>query len=1205
MPSIGTVSGDIEVRDDFSATFARARAQLNDTANKWAQAGKKMQAVGRTMSLAITAPILAIGTASFKAAASFEQGILKIENLVGVTGKVLEDLSKKALEISKVTARAPAEIVDALFFITSAGIRDVARASAALELAAKGAAIGLGSTRDVADMATSAMNAYAKTGMTASEATNTLALAVREGKLVSEDLAGVMGRLMPLASSMGIRLNDVAGVLAVFSRTGLAAAEAATSLRAFMVAILKPAKDVRDRLAAIGLSQQILAEEATKDNGIINVMRMVERAVAENGMTMAQIFPNVRALSGVMNALAQSGASVDEIMRSVGSTVDVVGEGFERVEKSMAFTWQSFRNEINLAFKDAGDAFRPFMEDLLTFTKDLITQLADLIGWFNKLPGPIKEAFAGLVLVVAAGGPLLIGLGAVVRGVQALWFVLSSNIAIKAFSLGMNGVVKAVVGVNAAIAANTTKTVLARNAMGQFTGGVTKLTGSMFGKAGLIGGALAAGYAFGTVLNKGLESMGWTFTNVLEKVGWWNNGQDEMAQATLNATNEMVRQADAARELEETIPKVFRIVDLLRRREDETTQAMIDTNAEIARQNALLDTLGLVTKEAAKVMVDDLLEAWKTGRITGAQLRDAASDLGEELLELDLLSKEHAKTLNLLSDGQLAYEKLLKNMTPLLSDVDEGLGEVEADFENMTITLKDSKQAFARQEKVMAKLIGVTAETTLEWAKMIFGIRTGNKTVDKWLRTAKSLFSSFSKLIKLLSDSNSTVNTFFSSIGNGFKRLFGGGSGGGGGVVGTAMGAAVTTLAKGGTQAGVAFINGAAVTIPGLVNTGTEAATGMLGVMKGLLGSVASWAPVVGPLLVAFGGPLLKGIKSLANKISVALFNGVSKLEKAGRLTASTFREVLGTMLSTVQQAEVQLAIADGGTRAWAETVIALRDTFMALGKTEAEALAAADRLWAAEKRGAGAVQAEIEKLQPMLNAVSAAMESTGLDMQQLRDLTITSAERLGISIAEAFEAIADGTIDTMEAATKAVEDSAADIEAVQDKLVQDYDAMYKQITKDATLSTDARSILLDNLSFQHALAMQDMEFQAAAAAKAMEDSALDSVTNITKAFDDAFDGLNYEINFEGRGGSAGSESGGAGPSRVLSGFSNFGTNTSMKLRGPEFIVPASKTGDFTAKPGQSGDSELLQEIRQLSAALRRAADVRGFRERDRSLMGT
>ena len=120
--------------------------------------------------------------------------------------------------------------------------------------------------------------------------------------------------------------------------------------------------------------------------------------------------------------------------------------------------------------------------------------------------------------------------------------------------------------------------------------------------------------------------------------------------------------------------------------------------------------------------------------------------------------------------------------------------------------------------------------------------------------------------------------------------------------------------------------------------------------------------PIVGPFLAAFGGPLLKGVGKLFKK----MFGGPSEAELAGRKTAGAFRDGVIATLNDGQLAEAaQAALGDWrGNEQGAQFLIGVRDAYLAVGKSAADAERDVTRLWQAEKRGpeaVAAVQAEID----------------------------------------------------------------------------------------------------------------------------------------------------------------------------------------------------------------------------------------------------
>ena len=121
--------------------------------------GKQMQSTGQDLTRNITLPILGLGGAATKLAFDFDESMTKIQTLVGISSDVVNGFKKDILSLSGATAKAPAERADALFTVTSAGLRGAA-AMDVLNMAAKGSAVGMGETKEIAKAVTAVMQAY-------------------------------------------------------------------------------------------------------------------------------------------------------------------------------------------------------------------------------------------------------------------------------------------------------------------------------------------------------------------------------------------------------------------------------------------------------------------------------------------------------------------------------------------------------------------------------------------------------------------------------------------------------------------------------------------------------------------------------------------------------------------------------------------------------------------------------------------------------------------------------------------------------------------------------------------------------------------------------------------------------------------------------------------------------------------------------------
>ncbi len=144
---------------------------------------------------------------------------------------------------------------------------------------------------------------------------------------------------------------------------------------------------------------------------------------------------------------------------------------------------------------------------------------------------------------------------------------------------------------------------------------------------------------------------------------------------------------------------------------------------------------------------------------------------------------------------------------------------------------------------------------------------------------------------------------------------------------------------------------------------------------KTIGGALGSVIPGIGTLLGSFAGPLLGKIGGFFK----SLFGGPSQRELEGRQQAAAFRKGLEDGLTAAQRAEA--AGVDGilrGSERWKLSVIAIRDAYVATGRTEAEALAIGERLWRAEREGVDAVKR-------VMDDINAVLEEQRLDSERLQ----------------------------------------------------------------------------------------------------------------------------------------------------------------------------------------------------------------------------
>ena len=336
------------------------------------------QSVGRNIFKFIGAPILAIGAASLTAFAKFEASMMKIEALVGVSAGAVGQFADAVKRVSRETGRGPQELGDAMFFVASAGLRGAA-AMDVMEASAKGAAVGLGETKVVADAATSAVNAYGVENLNGGAAVDVLTAAVREGKVEADRLAPAIGKAIPVASAMGIQFHEVAAAIAAMTRTGTDARTSAIQLRQIMQSILDPSRQTEAALRGMGIAQGELAQQARRD-GLLSVLKRLRDLSIDNAEAFADVFPNIRALAGAMDITGENLQENEAIFASLANSAGDSDKAFQKVSETAKFKFDKAMSGMQTSIIDLGEAMTPM---LVAITK-LIDAMSAIFRFFGR-----------------------------------------------------------------------------------------------------------------------------------------------------------------------------------------------------------------------------------------------------------------------------------------------------------------------------------------------------------------------------------------------------------------------------------------------------------------------------------------------------------------------------------------------------------------------------------------------------------------------------------------------------------------------------------------------------------------------------------------------------------------------------------------------------------------------------------------------------
>lgn len=462
------------VTQDYDDTASRAGAGVAalgantaDLGNRLDEAKSKLLAA----SAAVTAVGVILGSATEKSS-EFGKSMAEVSTLLDDTSG-MDQLTEHVRALSREFGGNVNANATALYEILSAGAGSATEAVDTLTAANKLAVGGVTEVKTAADGLTSVLNAYGTAAGSAASVADAFFVAALEGKTNIDELSNSIGQVAPIATTVGVSLDELLASISAITLGGVKTSEAVTQIRSAVSSVIKPTKEAAELADQLGLQ---FDAAAIKSKGLAGFLADVQAKTKGNAEQMAILFGNVEGLQGVLaltGTQAESfGNILDAMAQKAGATETAVAKMMETPAQRAA-RFKAALTDVQISLGDAVTAFSPLLE-ALTGTLNL----------FNSAPGPIKTMVAG----IGAIGVAVPAVSIAVRNLSAAWTMVTGASLSAAPALTAAGRAAATSGAQAAAA----------------TPAVTGLAGAMGGRLllavrGLIGAVGPLGIAIAAI----------------------------------------------------------------------------------------------------------------------------------------------------------------------------------------------------------------------------------------------------------------------------------------------------------------------------------------------------------------------------------------------------------------------------------------------------------------------------------------------------------------------------------------------------------------------------------------------------------------------------------------------------------------------------------------------------------------------------------
>ena len=376
----------INIRAGFDLKAFSTSSQ--NLARQLRSSGKKMQSIGRSMSMSLSAPLAIMGGLAVKTFASFEQSMAKVQAISGAVGKDFQNLTNLAKDLGISTRFSATQVSDLMLNYSKLGFS----ADEIQKITGATLNLALATGEDLAQSAEVAGATLRGFGLDATEmimVTDVMANSFSSSALDLNKFQVAMSSVAPVARNAGVTLQETTSMLGVLANNGVEASTSGTALRNIFLELAKQGMSFEDAMAQI--------------NNSTNSNATAMELFGKRGAAVASILAsNQDAVAGLNTELLNSEGSAQAMAEIMDQTLEGSMMRLKSATEGLAIEF--------------GEVMAP-----------AIGKVADFLGGlalkFANINPNIKKVIVVIGSLLAVIGPLILAVG----GLTSAFAFLAAN----------------------------------------------------------------------------------------------------------------------------------------------------------------------------------------------------------------------------------------------------------------------------------------------------------------------------------------------------------------------------------------------------------------------------------------------------------------------------------------------------------------------------------------------------------------------------------------------------------------------------------------------------------------------------------------------------------------------------------------------------------------------------------------------------------
>ena len=378
------------------------------------KSGRKMQSIGKSMTMSLTAPIAIMGGLAVKTFATFEQSMAKVQAISGAVGQDFQNLTNLAKDLGIATRFSASEVSELMLNYSKLGFssEEIQKITAAtLDLA-------LATGEDLAMSAEVAGATLRGFGLDASEMTNVTDIMARSFSSSALDLNKfqvAMSSVAPVARNAGVTLKETTSMLGVLANNGVEASTSGTALRNIFLELAKKGMSFEDAMAQI--------------NNSTNSNATAMELFGKRGAAVASILAkNQTEVAGLNSELLKSEGAASSMAAIMDATLEGAMMRLKSATEGLAISFGEIMAPAVGFVAEILSKIAMRFANLNPYVKTAITVFAGLVA----VLGPLAFAIGGIKLALATlmANPIIlwvVGISAALAGLVAVFMYVKDN----------------------------------------------------------------------------------------------------------------------------------------------------------------------------------------------------------------------------------------------------------------------------------------------------------------------------------------------------------------------------------------------------------------------------------------------------------------------------------------------------------------------------------------------------------------------------------------------------------------------------------------------------------------------------------------------------------------------------------------------------------------------------------------------------------